>query len=90
MTQKEMILKYMRKHGSITTLESMKKLLILDLQSHIRDLRNEGYEITDIYITKKNIYGIRSTFKRYYLGGINEKNYKRFRNWNRRFKNNSK
>lgn len=67
MTQKEMILKYMRKHGSITTLESMKKLLILDLQSHIRDLRNEGYEITDIYITKKNIYGQRSTFKRYYL-----------------------
>lgn len=67
MTQKEMILKYMKRHGSITTLESMKKLLILDLQSHIRDLRNEGYNITDKYITKKNIYGIRSTFKRYYL-----------------------
>lgn len=45
----------------------MKKLLILDLQSHIRDLRNEGYTITDKWITKKNIYGQRSTFKRYYL-----------------------
>ena len=70
MTQKEMVLDYLRKHGSITTLESMKKLLILDLQSNIRYLRNEGYEITDEYITKKNIYGIRSTFKRYYLKGV--------------------
>lgn len=70
MTQKEMVLDYMRTHGSITTLESMKKLLILDLQSHIRTLRNEGYNITDEYITKKNIYGARSTFKRYYLKGV--------------------
>lgn len=67
MTQKEMVLKYITEHGSITTLESMKKLLILDLQSIIRTLRNEGYDITDEYITKKNIYGSKSTFKRYYL-----------------------
>lgn len=67
MTQKEMVLRYIREHGSITTLESMKKLLILDLQSIIRTLRNEGYDITDEYITKKNIYGSTSTFKRYYL-----------------------
>ena len=31
----------------------MKYLLILDLQSNIRHLRNEGYDITDEYITKK-------------------------------------
>lgn len=67
MTQKEMVLRYITEHGSITTLESMKKLLILDLQSIIRTLRNEGYDITDEYITKKNIYGSKSTFKRYYL-----------------------
>ena len=67
MTQKEMVLKYIREHGSITTLESMKKLLILDLQSIIRTLRNEGYDIADEYITKKNIYGTKSTFKKYYL-----------------------
>lgn len=67
MTQKEMVLRYITEHGSITTLESMKKLLILDLQSIIRTLRNEGYDITDEYITKKNIYGSTSTFKRYYL-----------------------
>ena len=67
MTQKETILKYLIEKGSITTLESMKKLLILDPQSHIRTLRNEGYNIKDEYITKKNIYGTTSTFKRYYL-----------------------
>jgi hypothetical protein len=69
MTQKEMVLDYIRKHGSITTLESMDKLLILDLQSNIRYLRNEGYDITDEYITKKNKYGTRR-FKRYYLKGV--------------------
>lgn len=67
MTQKEMVLKYIIEHGSITTLESMKKLLILDLQSHIRTLRNEGYNIKDKYITKKNIYGTTSRFKKYFL-----------------------
>ena len=70
MTQKEMVLDYLRKHGSITTLESMKKLLILDLQSNIRYLRNEGYDITDEYITKKNIYGKKTSFKKYYLKGV--------------------
>ena len=70
MTQKEMVLDYLRTHGSITTLESMKKLLILDLQSNIRYLRNEGYNITDEYITRKNIYGKKSSFKRYYLKGV--------------------
>ena len=70
MTQKEMVLDYIRKHGSITTLESMKYLLILDLQSNIRHLRNEGYDITDEYITKKNIYGKTTSFKRYYLKGV--------------------
>lgn len=69
MTQKEMILDYLRTHGSITTLECMKKLLILDLQSNIRYLRNEGYNITDEYITRRNIYGKKSSFKRYYLKG---------------------
>jgi hypothetical protein len=69
MTQKEMVLDYLRKNGSITTLESMKKLLILDLQSNIRYLRNDGYDITDEYITKRNIYGQKSSFKRYYLKG---------------------
>ena len=67
MTQKQMILKYMSENGSITTLESMQRLYILDLQSHIRTLRNEGYNITDEYITKQNIYGRRSRYKRYYL-----------------------
>ena len=67
MTQKEMVLKYLNEHGSITTLESMKKLLILDLQGVIRNLRNEGYNIKDKSITKRNIYGASSTFKRYYL-----------------------
>ena len=67
MTQKEMILKYIEMNGSITTLEAMRKLLILDPQKPIQLLRQEGYKIKDRYIVKRNIYGEKRAFKRYYL-----------------------
>lgn len=63
MTQKEIILNYLMKHGSITTLESMKNLLVLDLQKPIQLLRQEGYRITDKWVTTKN----KRRYKRYYL-----------------------
>ena len=68
MTQKEQLLKYFKEiENNITTLECMQKLLILDLQGVIRDLKKEGYNILDFWITKTNMYGERKKFKRYYL-----------------------
>ena len=67
MTQKEQLLKYFQDNFSITTLECMQKLIILDLQGVIRDLKNDDYRIESFYISKTNMYGDVKKFKRYYL-----------------------
>lgn len=66
MTQKEIVLKYMQNNGSITTLEAVNKLLILDLQGVIRQLKQE-YNISSEWIKGKNIYGVSKSYKRYKL-----------------------
>jgi hypothetical protein len=67
MNQKEQLIKYLNEHFSITTLECMQKLLILDLQGIIRDLKDEGYRIESFYMSRKNMYGDVKKIKRYYL-----------------------
>tara|TARA_R100001082_G_scaffold57822_1_gene31904 strand:- start:3678 stop:3950 length:273 start_codon:yes stop_codon:yes gene_type:complete len=67
MNQKEQLIKYLKDHFSITTLECMQKLLILDLQGIIRDVKQDGYRIESFYMSKKNMYGDVKKFKRYYL-----------------------
>ena len=68
MNQKEQLLKYFQEEDfSITTLECMQKLLILDLQGTIRDLKQDGHRIESFFISRKNMYGDKKTFKRYYL-----------------------
>ena len=68
MNQKEQLLKYFQEEDySITTLDCMQKLMILDLQGVIRDLKDDGHRIESFYISKKNIYGDVKKFKRYYL-----------------------
>jgi len=67
MTQKKQLIKYFNEHFSITTLECMQKLLILDLQGIIRDLKDDGYRIESFYMSRKNMYGDIKKFKRYYL-----------------------
>ena len=67
MNQKEQLIKYLNEHFSITTLECMQKLMILDLQGIIRDLKDDGHIIESFYISRKNMYGDIKKFKRYYL-----------------------
>jgi hypothetical protein len=68
MNQKEQLLKYFQEEDySITTLDCMQKLMILDLQGVIRDLKDDGHRIESFYISKKNMYGDVKKFKRYYL-----------------------
>ncbi len=66
MTQKDRVLKYLRKHKTITTIECYKKLQIVDLQKAIQLLRSEKHNITDTWITKKGRYGT-VRFKKYRL-----------------------
>lgn len=71
MKQVEEVYEYLKKKGSITTLEAFKKLYIMDLQGVIRDLKkNYNVKITDEWLTKVNVLKGRTVrYKKYYLGG---------------------
>lgn len=65
MNQCELILKYLKDFGSITTFESYEELGITRLPSRINDLKNKGYEFKKDWVTKKNRYGKSISFLRY-------------------------
>jgi len=67
MNQCEMILKYLKDFGSITTFESYTELGITRLPSRIWDLKQMGYEFEEEWISKKNRYGKTISFKKYTL-----------------------
>lgn len=67
MTQVERIEEYMRRHGSITTLEAMRDLGVLRLSARIYDLRAKGLEIDSDFVKAMNRYGENVHFNRYYF-----------------------
>tara|TARA_R100000734_G_C3303209_1_gene93717 strand:- start:101 stop:373 length:273 start_codon:yes stop_codon:yes gene_type:complete len=81
MNQKQQLIKYLQDNFSITTLECMQKLMILDLQGIIRDVKQDGHRIESFYMSRKNIYGDVKKFKRYYLiqSAIDFENFERER-----------
>ena len=62
-TQKERVLDYIRRNGSISSLECALHLRIMDLQGVVRDLKKEGYNIASIWEKNNN-----AIYKRYFLG----------------------
>lgn len=66
-TQKDEVLWYLDRYGSISTIEASNKLFIADLQSVIRYLRRKGMFINDEWVYKKNKFGRPCHFKRYFL-----------------------
>lgn len=53
-TQEDMVLDYIKKHGSITSWEAFMKLNITRLSGRIYDLREQGYDIDMNYETSVN------------------------------------
>lgn len=76
MTNKERVLKYIKDFGSISSLEAFNDLGNTRLSASIWLLRHEdGLDIKSINETKKNRYGDKTTYARYYLkGSLFEKN----------------
>jgi len=66
-TQTQTVLEYMQRHKTINSFECYLQLQIVDLQHAIYELRKEGYNIVDKWITKKNRLGKRVKFKEYRL-----------------------
>lgn len=56
-TQCDRILRHLKDHGSITSLEAMQEYGIMRLASRINNLKNMGYNIISITEKSKNRYG---------------------------------
>lgn len=64
-TQCDMILTYLREHGSITQMEAAEEFGCWRLGARIWDLRHAGHEIKRDMVSKKNRYGKPVAFARY-------------------------
>lgn len=65
LTQRQEIINYMKKHGSITRLDSSLKLLIFEMPARICELTKMGWEFKKTRETKVNVNGIAKSFVRY-------------------------
>ena len=65
MTQREKIIDYIKRYGSITTYEAFKDLGITRLSSRIHDLVLKGYDFNRQSVTTKNRDGESVTYTKY-------------------------
>lgn len=72
LVQKELVLKYLKKHKYITSLKAMNELSIIQLPRRIFDLREDGYDIERQMVVGKNARGETVRFAKYYLKGGKE------------------
>lgn len=49
-TQEERVLEYLRERGTMTTLDAVRELFIMNPQQRIRNLRKRGYDIRTEYV----------------------------------------
>lgn len=66
-TQKQRILEYINKFGSITSLEAYSELGITQLGARLDQLKREGYMFSTETEKGKNRYGENVKYKRYRL-----------------------
>ena len=66
-SQKDRIIKYIKKFGSITDLEASRDLGIQQFGARLYQLKKEGYMFTTKWESNKNRFGEMTTYKRYFL-----------------------
>ena len=64
----ERIYNYIKKHGSITTLDAIMDLGETRLSARIFELKESGVNIQDEWITVKNRFGEKRRVKSYFIG----------------------
>ena len=67
LTQCDRILRHLKDHGSITSLEAMSEYGIMRLASRINDLKGMGYPILSERVTGKNRYNETTSYSIYRL-----------------------
>ena len=73
-TQKDRILEYIRKFGSISSFEAYANLGITQLGARIDQLKKEGYEFKTEWESNTNRFGEKTDYKRYYLADMVSEN----------------
>lgn len=73
--QRQKVLDYINKWGSITSYQAYIDLGITQLATRISELKAQGYEFTDEWITKKNRDGDPVSFKKYMLLEVANENH---------------
>ena len=66
-TQYDRVLDYLKKHKSITSLQSIRLFGNTRLSATIYNLRQDGYSISSNKVARKNRYGDKVYFARYEL-----------------------
>lgn len=66
-TQKEKIINYIQKYGSITSWEAYRDLGITQFATRVKELKEKGYRFKKQWEIKKDREGKKVKFKRYYL-----------------------
>lgn len=72
-TQKELVFKYIQTNGTITSMDAFRKLNIIDLQSNVRNLRNDGIAVLGEWVTN------RKTKKRYVVYALKQKHIEEYK-----------
>ena len=67
LTQCDRIIRHLKDHGSITSLEAMSEYGIMRLASRITDLKGMGYPILSERMTGKNRYNETTSYSIYRL-----------------------
>ena len=73
MKQNDRILRHLRDHGTITSLEAMQEYGIMRLASRISDLKKSGIPIRREMVSGKNRFGEATSYARYSIdpGSVN-------------------
>lgn len=66
-TQKDRVLRYMRNHDGITSIQAFSDLGITRISARIADLRADGFIIASVRESGKNRYGQKTNYVRYIL-----------------------
>ena len=73
MSDIDRIVVYMKLYGSITCKECERRIGTTELRRRIRDIKDMGYEIGDVWEEGENRVGVKTRYKRYFI--IKEPNY---------------
>lgn len=67
-SQKQMVLDYIREFGSITPIDAFRDLGVTRLAAKVFELKKEGHDIDKVIETGKNRFGNRTRYARYSFG----------------------